>query len=156
MITKAIVEQVLDKYSIRVRIPTIDRTSQSSVHTKREDLNVALVCTLPGCDPNIQPGDIVYVALDDKNEDDAVILGYLYRSRMTGTRCDMILNDLSVTICASLPQETSIGNVTSQELSYLQGTTGNIQKQLDTIHSKLNRLLDNMSQSNDFDEEVTN
>ena len=92
MITKAIVEKVIDNYNIRVRVPSLDRTYQSSVYTNNEDLNVAIVCTLPGCDPNIKVGDVVFVSLEETEEDRAVILGYLYRTKKTETlKCSVSL-----------------------------------------------------------------
>jgi len=137
MITKAIVEQIVDPYQIRIRIPKLDRMPQSSQHTKTSDLNIALVCTLPGCDPNIQIGDIVYVALDEKNEDEAIILGYLYRSKMTSTQCNMLFKDLAVSIRATLPDATTIGDVTSTEIQCLSGISDNIQDQLNSISQRV-------------------
>ena len=140
MITKAIVEKVIDNYNIRIRVPSLDRTYQSSVYTNNEDLNVAIVCTLPGCDPNIKVGDVVFVSLEDTEEDRAVILGYLYRTKKTETLCDMLLSKLNVADVAVLPEDTTIGNVSSFELQQLSGIRGNVQLQLTQLQEQVARL----------------
>lgn len=145
MITKAIVEKVIDNYNIRIRVPSLDRTYQSSVHTNNEDLDVALVCTLPGCDPNIKAGDIVFVSLEETEEDRAVILGYLYRTKKTETLCDMLLSKLNVANVAVLPQDTTIGNVSSFELQQLSGIRGNVQLQITQLQKQVARLTEMIS-----------
>ena len=139
MIAKAIVEEVIDQYSIRVRIPSIDRTYQSSVHVNTSDLDVAVVCTLPGCDPNIKVGDIVIVASDNA-EEDTIVLGHLYRTKKTETLCDMLLSKLNVANIAVLPEDTTIGNVSSFELQQLCGIRGNVQSQITQLQEQVARL----------------
>lgn len=139
MITKAIVEDVIDRYTIKIRIPTLDRTIQSSVRTLSENLDVAVVCTLPHFDLNIQRGDIVIVAKEE-TEDDPIILGYLYRSKMTDTYADCILSSIGVHNSAQLPHDTSIGDVLSHEIQQLTGIRANIQKQIDELQAKLIQL----------------
>ena len=39
MITKAIVEEVISPYQVRVRVPILDRSKKSSLSTKTENLN---------------------------------------------------------------------------------------------------------------------
>lgn len=140
MITKAIVERVIDPYSIRIRVPQIDRIKSSSVHTADEDLDVALVCTLPGCHPNIRPGDIVFVSLDDADTDRAVILGYLYRTKETETYCDLVLSKLQVLNNVQLPANTSIGAVSASNIACLEGMDDNIKKKIELLEKKVDTL----------------
>lgn len=140
MITKAIVEEVIDKYSVRVRIPMIDSVAHATTHTATENLNIALVCTLPGQDPRIRPGDVVFVALDESPEGDAIILGYLYREKSCSGVSGAQVDTLTVTQVAQLPEDSSIGNVTSLELSRLVGIRENIQQQLDNLQEQINML----------------
>ncbi len=140
MITKGIVEKIVDRYHVKVRIPTIDRTPSSSIHTNTENLNTALICTLSNCNPNIQIGDVVFVALDDQSEDDAIILGYLYREVMTPTYCDLILNRLNVESEVALPKNITIGDITYTELSQLIGANKNLQQQITSLQNQLDLL----------------
>ena len=139
MITKAIVEEIIDKYTIRVRIPSIDRVKESSVHTASNKLKTAIISTLPNCSPNVRPGDIVIVANED-TEEELIILGYLYRSKITDTLADLILSELKIVNNASLPEDTTIGNVTSSNIRCLEGVRTNIQEQLDYVMDELNSI----------------
>ena len=113
---------------------------KSNSFTNNEDLNVAIVCTLPGCDPNIKVGDVVFVSLEETEEDRAVILGYLYRTKKTETLCDMLLSKLNVANVAVLPEDTTIGNVSSFELQQLSGIRGNVQLQITQLQEQIARL----------------
>lgn len=137
MITKGIIEEVVTPYELRVRLPLLDRAEQSSLNIPFEDLRVGLVSTLPNCKPNLQVGDVVFVSVDDASEDEAVIVGYLYREASTETYCDMILEDLEVKYNTTLSSSTRIGDVQPQEIHQLLGVRENIQKQLDDLNEKL-------------------
>lgn len=140
MVTKAIVEQLIDPYHVRVRIPSLDRTLDSSVHTLTENLNIALVCTIPGCDPNIKVGDVVFVSFDDYSENQIVIIGHLYTSYKETPLCDMAMHSLIVNDKALLPYDTSVGDVTCDEIRSLQGARYSLQEQIDRLSSQLDDL----------------
>lgn len=140
MITKAIVDSVVDKYTIKVRIPRLDRIPISSNHTASRLLNEAVICTLNNCHPNLRPGDIVFVALDDENEDEAIILGYLYRQKQTESYCDLIMGELTVLNQVTLPKETTIGEIKYSNLNSLLGINGNIQGQLSSLQEQIIEL----------------
>lgn len=146
MITKAIVEDIVDEYSIRVRIPSIDRVLQSNIHVNTDELDVAVVCTLPGCKPNLQRGDVVIVAYDAA-EEDTIILGHLYRSKKTDTYIDLILSSINVNNHAILPQSTQIGSVTSREIQCLSGAKDNLQAQITSLQEQVSLLLNKYSSS---------
>lgn len=137
MITKAIVEALVDRHKVRVRIPILDRVSSSNVHTKTEDLNIATICTLPSCHPNLQPGDVVFVAFEDSDQRNAVVLGHLYRQNMTDTYSDIVLNSLKVNGECTLTKDTTIGNISYTQLSTLTGIKDNIQNQLNSTNEKV-------------------
>lgn len=140
MVTKAIVEQLIDPYHVRVRIPSIDRTLQSAVHTTTEHLNVALVCTLPGCDPNIRVGDVVFISFDDYSENQVVIIGHLYSKYQETPLCNLALQSLNVSDTATLPDNTSIGDVSSDEVRCLKGSRYSLQEQIDSLQEQINLL----------------
>lgn len=133
MITRGIVEKLLDRYTIKVRMPLLNRMKQNSNSILSDDLNEAVVSVLPNFDPNINVGDVVFVAFEDNNFGKPVVIGYLYRSNMTPTYGDIILNSINVKIAANLSADTTIGDVSSTNISYLKGVTSNIQGQLDSL-----------------------
>ena len=147
MITKAIVEEVLSPYQVRVRVPTLDRVTTSQISTSNENLNVATICSLPNCYTNIQVGDVVIVGFEDNTYYTAVILGHLCRSSESSTYANLKLNDLLVNTKATLPRETTIGDVSSQEVSCLSGINDNIQRQLDSLKEQIQVLQDIITNS---------
>jgi hypothetical protein len=140
MITKAIVEEIISPYKVRVRIPLLDRPTHTPLSTKTQDLNTATICTLPNCYINLQVGDVVFVGFEDNTAYKAVVLGHLCKEAVT-TYADMILNTLEVNVAAKLPANTSIGNITATQLAYLEGLTDNIQGQLNSLKQDRDRLI---------------
>lgn len=148
MLTKGIIEDIIDPYHVKVRIPIFDRMSSSSLHIEDTDLNEALICSLPHCDLNIQRGDIVFIGFEDNDFSKPIVLGYLYRSNMTSTYCDLILNSLVVNIDAKLPVNTQIGSVTANEIKCLTGLKENIQNRLDFMSQQILDLKNTISKMN--------
>ena len=144
MITKAVVEEIVSPYQVKVRIPLFDKSDSSAQSRNTEDLNIATICSLPNCYINLQVGDIVFVGFEDNTYYKAVVLGHLCRNIESETYADLILSSLNVNMSAKLPQDTTIGDITTSELSCLQGITENIQKQINDINSKLTILFENM------------
>lgn len=139
MITKGVVEEIVSPFSIRVRIPSIDRIYQSNVHVSKEALDVAVVCTLPGCDINLQVGDIVIVSSDEA-EEDLIILGTLYKSRKSTTLTDFEIANLIIRDSAVLPFTTQIGNVDSEAIQCLEGCRYNLKSHLDDLQTQIDTL----------------
>lgn len=139
MITRGIIEKSIDEYRVKVRVPSVDRMSTSSVHTSTDNLNTAIFATLPGCEVHLQPGDVVIVSIDDSG-DSAIILGYLYRMESVNKQCSYRADSLIVTDAATLSNNTTIGEVNSSEIACLKGVNENLQKQLDDLNRRLTLL----------------
>lgn len=139
MITKAIVEDIIDDYRVRVRIPVFDRTEQSSIHTPTRNLDVALLCVQPGCRVRLRVGDVVFVD-KDKREENPTILGMLFRPESDEARCRLRLEDIVIDNTATLPADTTIGNITAAQLRCLLGVSSNIQRQLEELKSRVKHL----------------
>ena len=45
MITRGIVEKIIDQYSVKVRIPILDKVGASDAATPTDELNTAVICT---------------------------------------------------------------------------------------------------------------
>lgn len=139
MITKAIIEEILSPYEVKVRVPLLDRYD-SNLATSTENLNIATICSLPNCYINPQVGDIVFVGFEDNTYYKAVVLGHLCRPEMTSTYADVILNSLAVQGSTQLTSATSIGDVTAEQIACLSGVTDNIQKQLNALKEQIQIL----------------
>ena len=133
MITKAIVEEVISPYQVKIRIPTLDKVEHSPLSTNSADLNIATICSLPNCYINVQVGDVVFVGFEDNTYYRAVILGHLCREAMSDSYADAIFGNIRIRASAELPQDTRIGELSYEQLLTLSGIQENIQKQIDSI-----------------------
>ena len=134
MITKGIVEE-LKGYQAKVRLPIYDGLANTKNATSNENLSYAAVCVTTNLNNSLNVGDIVYVSFEDNDKGKPVILGQLYKEEMN-TLADIKLNSaninqLTVNKNASLPQNTSIGSISSKEIAALSGIKDNIQNQID-------------------------
>ena len=133
MITKAIVEEIISPYQVRVRIPLLDRMQTAPLATDSSNLNIATICSLPNCYPNVNVGDVVFVGFEDNTYYKAVVLGHLCREAMSETYADVTFSSLTARGPVTLPVETTIGDVNPYELSRLQGVSENIQQQINSL-----------------------
>lgn len=138
MIRRGIIEKSVDLYHVKVRIPSVDRVLTSPMHTSTDNLTTAVLATVPGCEVNLQPGDVVIVSIE--SDDDVVILGYLYREESIKKHCSQRLDSLTVDYSTVLSADTTIGSVQPKNIQSLQGVSENIQKQLDDIKQRLTIL----------------
>ena len=133
MITKAIVEEIISPYQVKIRIPTLDKAEHSPLSTSAADLNTATICSLPNCYINVQVGDVVFVGFEDNTYYRAVILGHLCREAMSESYADVTFGNIAVRASAELPNDTRIGELSYEQLQALSGIKENIQKQIDSI-----------------------
>ena len=67
MITKGYIEEVVDKFTYKVRLPALDKVEQSNIRTMDENLSSASVCSQLNCDLNLRVGDVVFVGFEDNS-----------------------------------------------------------------------------------------
>lgn len=130
MLVKGIIEQKVDIYSYKVRIPFLNKISQDSNPTSTENLSVATISTIPGIHSVFEEGDVVFIDFENDDFSDPVILGKLDRDSTKTSYNTLDTSTLNVNLTANLPEETYIGNITPFELNSLKGIEGNIQQQL--------------------------
>ena len=145
MIYRAIIEKVVDRYTAKIRIPLIHRTSQSVEYTPIEKLPEAKICTLPSTHANIKVGDIVLIAFENSDMTKPVIIGYLYKESFNDTAISPTLNSLKVQLDTKLSRDTYIGEVSPDEISSLIGVKENIQQQINQLTNKLNTIRDELN-----------
>lgn len=137
MVTKATIEEKVDKYRFRVRIPIYNKQKDAIFATPTKELDIALVCTLPGCNVNYQVGDVVYVGFDDAQDYEPVILGLLYREKDTGTLMSITAESLKTKVSTELSQHTSIGNINEFNIKALYGANESLQREIERLQKKL-------------------
>ena len=125
MIYRAIIKSLEnDGYQAKVQIPYFDKTRTNTY------LYTACICVTPGCAPAYVPGDIVYVTFEENDIGKPLILGCLFRKDILSS-VNITSQSLNVTIDSTLPEDTSIGEVTKDNIKALTLVDSNIQSQLD-------------------------
>lgn len=83
MITKAIIEEMMyDGYRARIRIPIFHKIKDVPGSTPFNELPKALINYAPGCKPNFSVGDVVYVAFENNQASEPVIIGALFKGEV--------------------------------------------------------------------------
>lgn len=137
MIDRGVIEEILSKTEYRVRVPIIHKSKDSLDGTKTHELPVAKCVGLPNYNPNYQVGDNVLVSYE-RDVSEIIIIGLLYgANKHSQSKADIKLDSLIVTNNTQLGNDTTIGEVTPQELSYLKNLKGNIQGQLNVIEQRI-------------------
>jgi len=132
MITKAIIEQIINQYEVRVRIPVYNKSADAVNCTPTDQLYIASTCIPAGQSYNYNVGDVVYVGFEDNDVSKPVILGFLYNSNDLSSTSDYQIRNLYVDSEAVLPKYTNIGSITGSEINTLSGQTRNISGQFET------------------------
>lgn len=135
MIRKGIIEKVISEYSYLIRIPVYHKIKSAAIFTPTEELPTATVCVTAGNAPKYRENDIVFVTFEDDDIGKPIILGLLYREDMPTTANNNALSSLEVSVNAKLSEDTSIGDVSGNEISQLSGIKDNIQWQIDKLVS---------------------
>ena len=140
MIYRGIVEEIINPFTVKVRVPLIHRIKSSTQHVINSELPDASICTLARSHPNLCIGDVVIVGFENNDLSKPIILGHLYKESFDKSAESIELNDLTVISETHLSRNTSIGDVSSFELAQLTGIKDNLQKQIDLLASKIEKL----------------
>lgn len=140
MIERALVTSVIDKYHVKVRIPTFNKGDGANGATPNSELCIAPIATVPGCSPALKKGDMVIVGFEHDDSDEPVVLGLFFNSNSDSTVSDIHIDSLKVDVDTVLPENTSIGTLTPNTIKYLEGVNKNIQIQFDELHTEIETL----------------
>lgn len=141
MIMQAIIEAVNTDGTCYINIPHFT----NSRFQNKASSYLARFSVLPNSSPNVQPGDRVYVGFLNNNVGDPIILGHMYFQNpdidaQTDSTYSVKVADLETTAHTQLSADTTIGQITAQEISYLHGLSSNLQMQLSEIKERLAAL----------------
>lgn len=157
MITKAIIQDVINAHKIRIRIPLYNKLDGVNGSTPNNELSIASVCTLPNIISDPHVGDIVFVSFEEDNIAKPVILGYLSskadNKSLTNIKCDNLL--VKGETC--LTKETVIGEIEYENISQLKGLKDNINLKFQSIDKNISSLKSNIqSISQNINENTSN
>jgi archaellum component FlaC len=140
MLTKAIIQEVLTPYSIRIRIPSVNKIEGVNGSTPNNELYIAAVCSLPKfiIDPRV--GDIVVVGFEDNDMSNPIVLGYLSKSSGNMSIADIVCNDFEATGEIKLSKDTSIGEVTPINIESLKNQKENINDEFNIVKNSIDTI----------------
>ena len=164
MVTKAIVEQIIDDYTIRVRIPLFDKIASDLTATRTADLSEATICFLANSYMGVSLGDIVYVSFEDNDRSKPVIIGHLSCNKDYESAASLVLHNLSIDSSCNLPANTLIGNIRYEQLLnaiQLQNNLNNLtnalrlqlieqSKEIEQLKEQINNLIPNISSPDNY------
>lgn len=147
MITRAIIEQKINEYQYRVRIPIFDKSASAPLSTNLKDLCIAVASMPKGIYNSLQEGDVVLVGFEDNDAGNPVILGHLYREALNNIQSSptIIADVLQVNNQTNLPTNTTIGIIDYNSLFSLDGIKENVQAQIDKLTEQLESLAEKVA-----------
>ena len=139
--TRGIIEEVIDRFHVRVRIPEYNGLLGTDRGTPTSELEIATICCMPGYVPHYRVGDIVFVDYERNNVEMPVVLGVIAGANNVYIGSDVEADSLKIQINCELPLDTSIGNVSKDNIQNLAGARNNIQRQIDLLVEKINAII---------------
>ena len=137
MVTKAIIEEVINNYQVKVRIPILDSTENFSTSTSQVELSTAIVCVQPRSTFVPEVGDIVIVSFEDNDKGKPIIIGCLFKESDNLSQVDLTARNLTVNEGTVLSKNTQIGDIDYNQLKYLQGLQEPVQQALTNLETML-------------------
>jgi hypothetical protein len=140
LITKAYITEILDKKTVKVRIPLYNKIAGVAGSTPDSELSNATLCYPSGVIPNYKINDVVFVQFEDNYLDKPIILGKL-KSTTSGTE-DGILPDIYCDNFKStgktiLSEDTTIGEIDYTTIKCLKNTKNNIKQSFSDVDKQI-------------------
>ena len=143
MICKAIIESKVSKYKYKVSVPAIIEGTTTIGAMPNQGIPTATVSIPPGVYPSLRSGDVVLVCFEDDNIFKPIIVGVLFTENCTNISCDIQSDSLKVKVNSELPENTSIGKVTKDNIKNLEGLEYNVQSKFQEHTTKLKFITNN-------------
>lgn len=140
MVTRAKILEIISDEEVKIEVPAFGLIEEMEGEDDVNSMPHARICTVPGCYPNFKSGDVVLICIEDNDLSTPMIMGRLIPDDGSLGTSNATLQNLTVEKDSVLAKNTTIGDVTAENIEQLIGANYNIQGQLDT----------NMSQKTDF------
>ena len=133
MVTKGIIEEIIDTYKAKVRLPVFDALEGTQSGVSNNNLCVATNIVIANMTNPVSVGDVVFVTFEDNDNSKPIILGHLYKQKLSTTKPNLSLGGLEATGTVKLGKSTSVGDVSYKEIQALIGVNANIKDTFDNI-----------------------
>lgn len=117
MVTRGIIEKLIDNTHVKVRVPRINKSAGAVGATPTDELPTACLCSIPGVIPYYNVSDVVYVDYENDDTDSPVVIGLISSAITNNGRSDVFLSSLQVDASAILPSDTNIGPITPESIN---------------------------------------
>lgn len=151
--TRAIIEGKVDDFHYRVRIPILNKINSSVGATPTDELAIATISAVPGISPKFRSGDIVFVEFEERDTSKPVIVGRLFNTLDSKIVSDARFDSLIVDVNTNLSNDTSIGEVTAENIRNLEQSSSNIQYE---INRNKKQHIDIETNITDIQSDITN
>ena len=147
MTTKAYITEIVDKKTVKIRMPLFNKIEGVSGSTPNSELYSATLCYQGGVIPSYEIGDVVFVQFEDNYLDRPIVMGKLKNTTSTKEDDglpDIYCNTLNVTGAVTMGEETKIGDIEYAAIKCLDGTENNIKQSfsdVDTEFSELHKII---------------
>lgn len=137
MIYTGIINSKVSSGEYKVRIPELNKVAGAIGATPDSELYTARVSTSCGIWTDFKSGDKVFIAFLTFGSGSPVILGLQFNDVAKGRFSSAHFTDLEVSVNSKLPQDTSIGEVTSENIRCLINLNENIASKFTQIDETL-------------------
>ena len=145
LVTKAIIKRLPGPGNniFRVRIPLFEQAGVQPGESF-DSLYDATLCYTPGTAYSLEVEDVVFVTFSDNHYSDVVIIGKLFlntKEEFDNPQLNIKANALEVRGKSILSKDTSIGNISGQELISSVQQVKNLTEQLEHINNRDIRMM---------------
>ena len=141
MVTKAIIQEVLNHYTVKLRIPIYNKLENVNGSTPNNELSITTLCTLPNFLIKPEPGDIVIVAFEEGDISKPIVIGYLSINGDINSIVDIKSDNLEVQGDITLGSTININNeVKYENIFALKNQTENIKEKFQFIDKDISNI----------------
>ena len=134
MLLKGIIEDIIDEYTVKVRIPVMHGAPGVSGSTPTKNLLDACTCVSPTLNITYHIGDIVILGFEHDDQEKPIILGFLYSGHNILSMTDITTNSLKVATDIQIGESTMI----LEKFNFLENQIAQLNDIISDLKSKLN------------------
>lgn len=143
--TRAIIEGMVDNFHYRVRIPVLNKIAAAVGATPVEELAIATVAVAPGVSPKFRSGDVVFVEFEEGDTSKPVVVGLMFNTLEASVVSDAKFDSLSISVNTTLQRDTTIGEVTADNIANLMGLNTNAQYEFNKNNNEHDKFVSQIS-----------
>lgn len=131
----------------KIYIPIFRRAGEPKNSKLGASTTYATLCYNPGAENGYRVGDIVYVAFENNQIGEPVIIGKLFLNKTQDSENSTYLigDELNVSKKATLPLNTTIGDITGEQLAKLFRVVANLENIITNDYKEANELMDTLN-----------